>query len=350
MKTLQQIEPRTDLQATPAPPGVDTSNANYHFIINQAGSYYLSANLGVTKTNGIQINAEAVTLDLNGFEISRTSGTGGNGIEIRATAYRASVRNGSIRSFAYGINSDAAFALGCAFRDLAVSYCTSYGILTGFGAVLEFCRAHDNSGNAGVEAYAGSTLSNCTAYHNTARYGIFTADGSTLSNCSAYANVGGGTDSAGIATGSGCTVSSCTARSNTSTAPSTFTTGMGFYIGSDSTIQNCTATGNQGDGIHIFSDRVHVTGNNCAGNTTGGQGGGIHATGTANACRIDGNHCTGGVRGIFIQGNDNLVIRNSVQGASVLNYDLAVGNHDAARVSSPGSSFASTSPWANFSF
>jgi parallel beta-helix repeat protein len=125
---------------------------------------------------------------------------------------------------------------------------------------------------------------------------------------------------------------------------------MGFYIGSDSTIQNCTATGNQGDGIHIFSDRVHVTGNNCAGNTTGGQGGGIHATGTANACRIDGNHCTGGVRGIFIQGNDNLVIRNSVQGASVLNYDLAVGNHDAARVSSPGSSFASTSPWANFSF
>src|SRR3954467_921762 len=73
MKKLDEIEPRTNLQATPAPAGVDTSNANYDFIITQPGSYYLSANLVVTKTNGIQINAEGVTLDLNGFEISRAS-------------------------------------------------------------------------------------------------------------------------------------------------------------------------------------------------------------------------------------------------------------------------------------
>src|SRR3982751_6295714 len=84
MKKLDEIEPRTNLQATPAPAGVDTANANYHFIINQPGSYYLSANLGVTKANGIQINVEGVTLDLNGFAISRASGTGGHGIEIVA--------------------------------------------------------------------------------------------------------------------------------------------------------------------------------------------------------------------------------------------------------------------------
>ena len=35
-----------------------TTNASYHFIITQSGSYYLSANLGVTKTDGIQINAD----------------------------------------------------------------------------------------------------------------------------------------------------------------------------------------------------------------------------------------------------------------------------------------------------
>lgn len=29
---------------------------------------------------------------------------------------------------------------------------------------------------------------------------------------------------------------------------------------------------------------------------------------------------------------------------------IAPGNHDAARITSPGASFASTSPWANFSF
>src|ERR1700730_1612436 len=100
MKSLGEVEPRTNLQATPAPAGVDTTNENYHFIINQPGSYYLSANLGVTKTNGIQINAEGVTLDLNGFQILRTAGSGGNGIEISGTSHRASVRKGSIKNFA----------------------------------------------------------------------------------------------------------------------------------------------------------------------------------------------------------------------------------------------------------
>lgn len=75
MKKLDELEPRTNLQATPAPAGVDTSNASFHYVINQPGSYYLSANLAVTKAHGIQINAAGVTLDLNGFEIARESGT-----------------------------------------------------------------------------------------------------------------------------------------------------------------------------------------------------------------------------------------------------------------------------------
>src|SRR3954469_11223809 len=81
MKRLDEVEPRNNLQATPAPAGVDTTNPNYHFVINQPGSYYLSANVAVTKTNGIQINAEGVTLDLNGFQISQMTPTG-FGIEV----------------------------------------------------------------------------------------------------------------------------------------------------------------------------------------------------------------------------------------------------------------------------
>src|SRR4051812_31427609 len=92
-KTLQQVEPRIDLQNAPAS-AVTTTNVFYHFVITQPGSYYLSANLGVTKPNGIQINTEGVTLDLNGFQISRASGTGGNGIEIAVASHRATVRNG----------------------------------------------------------------------------------------------------------------------------------------------------------------------------------------------------------------------------------------------------------------
>src|SRR5947208_11417398 len=120
MKKLDEIEPRTNLQATPAPTGVDTGNADYQFIITQPGSYYLSANLVVTKTNGIQINAEGVTLDLNGFQVARTSGSGGDGIQISVQAHRFSLLNGSVKGFAVGINSiDSNFgARGGKFRDL----------------------------------------------------------------------------------------------------------------------------------------------------------------------------------------------------------------------------------------
>ena len=179
MKKLDEMEPRTNLQAIPAPAGVDTSNADYHFIINQPGSYYLSANILVTKTNGIQINVEGVTLDLNGFQISRVSPSG-NGIEISDTSHRTTVRNGTVKGFLFGIHGNIAKA--CAFRDLAVTGCTSYGILTGPGAILESCRAHDNSGNAGIAAGQGSTLSNCAASSNTAAVGISTGPGCALTN------------------------------------------------------------------------------------------------------------------------------------------------------------------------
>src|SRR5213075_2543800 len=126
MKKLDEVEPRTNLQATPAPAGVDTSNADYQFIINQPGSYYLSANILVTKTNGIQINAEGVTLDLNGFQISRVTPSG-NGIEISDLGHHTNVRNGTVKGFLSGILGN---AKACAFRDLAVTGCTSYGIFS----------------------------------------------------------------------------------------------------------------------------------------------------------------------------------------------------------------------------
>src|SRR6478672_9149666 len=95
MKTLDQIdthidvkgEKRIDLQNAPAA-AVTTTDANYHFIINQAGSYYLSANLGVTKTSGIRVAVAGVIVDLNGFQISRSTGSGGDGLRVDATAHR----------------------------------------------------------------------------------------------------------------------------------------------------------------------------------------------------------------------------------------------------------------------
>ena len=388
MKTLQQVEPRTDLQATTVPAGVDTSNGSYHFIINQAGSYYLSANLGVTKTNGIQINAEGVTLDLNGFEISRASGTGGNGIEIVTTAHRATVRNGSIQGFSGGVNrifAAGSSARACSFRDLSVSYCTSSGISAGEGAVVESCRAYANSGAYAISAHYGSSLSNCTARNNTTTYGIHAeigssltnctainntglvginvAAGSSLTNCSAGINTSAAASSAGIRTGTGCTITHCSARSNTSTATASPSTGMGFDVGESSTIQGCTALFNRGDGITLAHDSV-ARGNTCDSNGNTGEGAGIHATGSDN--RIEGNNVTENDRGIDVDVAGNLIVKNSASGNTTSNYEIAAGNFFGAIMnavvpagsptpppvsgSSAPSSITTTDPWANISY
>jgi hypothetical protein len=78
-KTLDQVEPRIDVQRTFNPLPTDFNN---HVILNAPGSYYLTANLAVTKPNAISITASGVTLDLNGFQISRASGSGGSGVVL----------------------------------------------------------------------------------------------------------------------------------------------------------------------------------------------------------------------------------------------------------------------------
>ena len=80
MKTLHQIEPRHDLLNGPWGVGsiiVDISDSRAHYVIKQPGSYYLSANLEVSKSHGIIIEADDVILDLNGFSIyGSNAGTG----------------------------------------------------------------------------------------------------------------------------------------------------------------------------------------------------------------------------------------------------------------------------------
>jgi len=372
MKKLDEMEPRTNLQATPVPAGVDTSNPNYQFTINQPGSYYLSANLVVTKTNGIEINAEGVTLDLNGFQISRVS-PDGNGIEISNAGHRATIRNGTLIGFVSGINGG--IAKGCAFRDLAVTGCTSYGIRAANGAILEFCRVSGTSGTAGIATGWGSTLSNCTATNNvvtvgisagssssltncsaslnSGAFGINASSGSSLTNCTASFNTGTVPVSAGINADYGCTLSHCTTYFNDSDMNPTSTTGMGVYINSGGTIQNSTVQFNSGDGIRVGSEcliRENISVYNFAG---------VHSTGSNN--RIEGNNVVGNGRGINVDATGNLIIKNSAK-SNTIDYAIAASNRygpivDISAAGAPavnGKSAADTTatshPWANFSY
>jgi parallel beta-helix repeat protein len=383
MKRLDEVEPRTNLQATPTPVGVDTTNANWQFVINQPGSYYLSAHIAVTKSNGVQINAEGVTLDLNGFQISRTSGSGGDGIQLTEGAHRFTLLNGSVKGFSIGINGlDSTFgARGGKFRDLDVSGCTSTAILSGPGATLQFCRVHDNTGNYGFSCNSGATLTNCTATSNTVTYaiasgvgatvtnctassntctfGIYADAGSTLTNCAAFLNFGTDVSSSGIATSTGCTITGSTAYANNSQA-TTFTasTGIGFNVGAGNTIQGCTATNNRGDGIRLLSTTL-ARGNTCTFNGASGDGAGIHATTSGN--RIEANHVAFNDRGVDIDGTFNVIIQNTAT-RNTLNYDINTNNVFGAIVdrTAPGSaavtgntapaSAGTTDPWANIAY
>src|SRR3954468_6434409 len=64
-KTLQQVEPRTEINATNTP-----GDASSIFRITAPGSYYLSGNItGVSPKGGIVIASNDVTVDLNGFAV-----------------------------------------------------------------------------------------------------------------------------------------------------------------------------------------------------------------------------------------------------------------------------------------
>jgi hypothetical protein len=229
MRSLDQIEPRRPLGSLFTP-----GDANYAFIISQPGSYYLPARIAISGPNGIHITAAGVTLDLEGFDIGRQTGSGGDGITVDGTAHRCTVKNGTISGFSYGIQCVIAgsYARGCSFRDLAVANCTTAGIWAGQGAVLESCRAHANSGQHGLFAAFGSLLINCTATSNTAGDGIFAGAGSSVINCSASANVGTG----GIITAQGCALINCSALSNSGT--------FGINTGEHSTLINCSVRQN----------------------------------------------------------------------------------------------------------
>jgi parallel beta-helix repeat protein len=377
MKTLEQVEPRTDVATLS---GDDDSE----IIITDSGSYYLSSNLNVTKVNGIDISATDVTLDLNGFTIARTSGTGGAG--IRALSIGSSIRDGRVTGFNDGVNGSGAESL--LFENLTASECLASGIFAGASSRIINCRAINNNGH-GIIALQSSSVSGCTVYNNSGTYGIFVHNGSIVAECSVYDSTGtygiyGGDSSiirdcavylndvwCGIYVGSGRVID-CSVYDNTGTdsasygiyslnnslisgslaygnsntnSPGTSTRGCGIYAGSSSTVKNCNVTSNDGDGIRVVAGCL-VFGNNSESNGSGGDGAGIHATLSDN--RIENNNVTGQDRGIDVESSGNFIVRNSATGNSA-DYSIA-GTQTIGPIITATGTITNTSPWANFSY
>jgi hypothetical protein len=139
MLTLSQVEPRTPVDAVHTP-----GNSTTQFLITSPGSYYLTTNVvGTNSEQGIEISANNVTLDLNGFSVVGPANAY-NGILISSGFSNSVVRNGIIsgwNTFDAGIFSQ---ANNVVFDNLTVSS-TCHGIESfGIGGVVRNCSACNN--------------------------------------------------------------------------------------------------------------------------------------------------------------------------------------------------------------
>lgn len=293
MKSLAQIEPRTDLANV-------AGDASNHHVITASGSYFLSGNLDVTKTNGISIQATQVTLDLGGFSIRRTSGAGGIGIQIVPAAEHCAVKNGFVAGFAVGVgpqtSPDEFLAADYGVLEkLAVTGCSFKGLCGRHHWRITDCHARKNSGPevVGIQVQDGSILTGCTAADNTgatAFIGIAVGQGSVLADCAATSNKATAGYCRGITAGSGTTLRNCTASSNSAPAGAC----VGILVASNSTVVGCSATENSSSGaVCIGIDAGNGSGSTLVDCTVGyntAQGSTVVGLKLSNGCTV--SNCT----------------------------------------------------------
>jgi hypothetical protein len=293
MKTADQIyaklDPRTIVNSVNTPG--DSQNL---FIISNSGSYFLATNLiGVSGKNGINIAANNVTLDLNGFAVQ--GGTGSlNGVYIYSqnNTTNVTVRNGTVN----GWGGSGVFA--------------AYGELTAnpnYQDTQDLVFEHLNlSGNGWQNSDDGIAAANCV-----------------IRDCQSQYNRGNG-----ISVWFG-TVTGCLAQNNVFSG--IVARGANNRIIGNSCISNNLIQGVFG-GITYACTGSRIEDNHCAGNRLIGIG-----------ATIGGSFAT-----------NNFIIKNTVVGAgdnqNINNYVLLAGNVFGPILNDSTGAITNSSPWGNFSF
>lgn len=303
MKTLDQIDTHVDTASAakriPINATTTPGDANSVYIITQPGSYYMTGNLnGVGGKNGIKINSDNVTVDLNGFAVI---GVAGSLDGINSAKSNLGVRNGSIRSWGnHGVNLSNQNQI---LEALRLSDNGASGLSVGQNSVVKGCAA-SNNGSDGF-ALSGGTLTGCTSNGNTDS-GFSCLGASILKDCAATSN-----RNTGFFVRDGCIITGCLAAGNT---------GVGFYFRSGCLVSSNHALGNGGDGFKVDSFGSSLN-------------------------RIDGNSAVNNV-GAGIRWVNDLVIRNNCYSNSV-----SAGNYNPASGPAMGpiqAAGTATNPFANF--
>ena len=324
-KTLDEIEPRTEISAENTP-----GNATSVFRITQPGSYYLSGNVvGASGFNGIVVAADGVTLDLNGFRLEGQNASL-SGINHEGTVLNVTVKNGAV--FGWG---NSGIDLGSPSRDILIENVHASnngntggeqaGIRVGRSSVIRNSTATSNFG-PGFQAGTRAVFESCTARSNGLDGFIVTGFGSVFRKCSAFGN-----------------------------------SESGFSASTNAVIEGCVSVSNGKSGFLVSSSSL-VKGNLARFNGSADKpGAGIEMIGGQN--RIESNQCGGNHRGIRASAAGNLILNNSASNSTdSLNYSLVEGNRygQIVDITAPGTAAATGNeangtvttvlPFANFAF
>ncbi len=344
-----KIGNRNDLQDVRTPIDSVAHFANYgsvgyaNYVITEPGSYYLTKNVTSTQSGafGIVIDADNVTLDLNGYILKgdrttnpsanfppTTSGGTGDGIHLEGTCVHISIKNGTVDSWAgsgiSGSSTNKSSFHNLVIRNIGVGglevndynvlvECSAYscfdsGIIAGEACTISNCKAMVNAG-FGFDVSRYSKLTRCLATNN-GRSGFSVSQDGKLFDCSAVEN-----NEIGIKVSIGGFVSSCLSSGNDET---------GIEVSSDCIVANSVANYNGKNinsalpdssihsGIRVTGNGGYLFNNVCSKNEYAG----IAAVAlSAQDTKIVGNLITQNDHiGILVKKSGGIVVNNYVGG------------------------------------
>jgi hypothetical protein len=321
-KTTTEIEPRVAVQSL-------AGDAGNSFIINQPGSYYLTGNINATGgKHGISVQADSVTLDLNGFALIGEATGSGIGINVPVVRNSLCIHNGIVRNWrSHGVA--ALNASSSALERLRAVSNLGGGLMIGNESVVRDCVMTGNG--EGLVSADRVLVTGCVCDVN-ALGGMDLASDVQVVDCVVLRTVGG---AYGIQVGARSMMSRCTVNRN-------FLDGI--RVGAGTTVADCNSSFNGGVGIKS-SDDCSIVRNTCYAN----QSDGIWVVGIGSA--VEDNLCVNnGDTGVFISSANNLVIRNRARGNANAQFSSAGGAIAFAAVSdvSASANFPSSQPWTNF--
>lgn len=298
MKTLDEVEPRTAIPAS--------STATTAYTISESGSYYLAGDRLCTST-GIIVSADNVTIDLMGYSLIGPGNTSSNyGVFMNAN-HNVEIKNGTVRSFQYGIYEGDTSGTGHRVIDIRVTGNSLCGIFMGSTSnIIRGCTVNSNGTSAALPVY-----------------GIWAGNGSTVTDNQLYDNAKSCAASAIfiLATGKSCIVSNNTAMNNGNNSSGSgslyvISVERGSTVINNSTSSNGDSSSNSirgittGEGCSIVGNSSSYNGDSSTGLNVYGIYAGNGSTVTNNTASYNGLSGSGTATGLGFVGH-NLVDQNT---------------------------------------